>query len=119
VERGGERLWWRTHHEDGDAVLELHGDLDLSTERVLRSGLDAAHAARSGPLDGVLVDLADVRFCAARGLTVLGEAASRCTADGVRFGMRRCPEHVLRMLDLLALRSVLGVQDAGPSPAQR
>jgi anti-anti-sigma factor len=119
VERGGERLWWETHHEDGEVVLVLRGDLDLSTEPVLRSGLEAAESARRGPLDGVLVDLGGVRFCAARGLTVLGEAATRSAAGGVRFAMRRCPGHVLRMLDILALRPALGVQDAGPSPAQR
>lgn len=126
--RVGERLWWENHHEDDGVVLVLHGDLDLSTEAVLRTALRTADAARRTG-DALLVDLDDVAFCAARGLTVLGGTAQRCARGGVRFGLRRCPAQVLRMLDLLALRHVLeapdtgaqqtGARDTGAPPASR
>lgn len=119
VERlGVERLWWQHRHEDNGVVLVLRGDLDLSTEPALRTGLRAAEAARRNG-DALLVDLDEVDFCAARGLSVLGEAAQRHADGGVPFGLRRCPAHVLHLLDLLALRRLLDVRDAGPSPATR
>ena len=91
---GVERLWWRYRQEDGGVVLALRGDLDLSTEQVLWTGLRAAEAARRDG-DALLVDLDGVAFCAARGLSVLREAARRCADCGVPFGLRRCPSHVL------------------------
>lgn len=113
-----ERLRWQHRHEDDGVVLVLRGDLDLSTEQVLRTGLLEAEAARRDG-DALLVDLDEVDFCAARGLSVLGEAARRSADGGVPFGLRRCPDHVLHLLDLLALRRMLDVRDAGPSPAAR
>lgn len=119
VERAGvERLRWQHRHEDDGVVLVLCGDLDLSTEPALRTGLRTAEAARRDG-DALLVDLDEVTFCAARGLSVLGEAAQRHADGGVPFGLRRCPAHVLHLLDLLALHRLLQVQDAGPSPATR
>jgi anti-anti-sigma factor len=115
---GVERLRWQHRHEDDGVVLVLRGDLDLSTEPVLRTGLREADAARRDG-DALLVDLDEVAFCAARGLSVLWEAALRSADGGVPFGLRRCPEHVLHLLDLLALRRLLDVRDAGPSPATR
>ena len=105
-----ERLRWQHRHEDDGVVLVLRGDLDLSTEPVLRTGLREAEAARRDG-DALLVDLDEVAFCAARGLSVLDEAAQRSADGGVAFGLRRCPAHVLHLLDLLALRRLLDVRE--------
>jgi anti-anti-sigma factor len=116
---GVERLWCEQHREGATVVVTLHGDLDLGTEPVLRAALLSAQGSDGTAAGTVVVDLEDVGFCAARGLSVLDETARRCAAGGVRFHVRRCPAQVLRLIDLIDLRRILGVQDAVRRPATR
>lgn len=105
------RLWHELVGTAEGLVLVLHGDLDLGTERELRAALTAALATRDAGVS-LIVDVADVGFCAARGLSVLGEVAARCSATGVPFAVRRCPDHVHRLVEVLGLRTLLGLPAA-------
>ena len=99
----------------GVLTLALHGDLDLSTGPELRTALADA-TAELGEGDELVVDLAGVGVCAARGVTRLRSAARACGERGVRFVLSGCSEAVLTVLDLLDLRTQLDVREDRPDP---
>jgi len=86
-------LQLRIRWEADACVLELHGELDLSTAAQLE---DAVHAAATTGCAEVVVDMAGVAFADLRGLQPV--------LDGCRGGMplrlRDAPPSVLRMLAL-------------------
>jgi anti-anti-sigma regulatory factor len=75
-------------------VLRVVGEVDLGTVDLLTTALTATLRQRP---DHLIVDLAEVIFCGARGLAAIAEAGVTATKDGTRFGvsaasalMRRC-----------------------------
>lgn len=118
---------------DDSGVLTLRGELDITTLAVLRGALDEAVAAV--PPQGVLVvDLAEVQFCGARGLGALLDAAARILPHGGRVVLAHRPVAVRRLMDLLSVDSrpcplptgcgdetavELAARVAGPDPALR
>jgi anti-anti-sigma factor len=75
-------------------VLRVAGELDLATVDLLTTELTATLRQRPNHL---IVDLAEVIFCGARGLAAIAEAGVTATKDGTCFGvsaasalMRRC-----------------------------
>jgi anti-anti-sigma factor len=94
-------------------TLAVAGDLDLSTGPLLEAALaDAAAELVRG--DELVVELAGVGFCAARGVSVLRGAARACGERGVRFALARCSDPVLAVLDLLGLRAQFVVREDRP-----
>ena len=65
-------------------VLEVAGEVDLCSLPVLRAALAEVIGRRS---DHVIVDLAEVRFCSVRGLTVLAEAGATAAGAGTAYAI--------------------------------
>jgi anti-sigma B factor antagonist len=98
---------------DGEVVMTLVGELDLAGAPLLEERLRATEA-----LDGRLVlDLRELRFIDATGLTALVEAHNRREADGRGLRITAQPGLVLRMLELCGLDRLFEVSVVGtPSP---
>jgi anti-anti-sigma factor len=84
-------------------VIDVCGDLDLSTVARIRERLEAAMAARPPHL---VVDLSKCAFVDASALAMLLEAHRRTCRSGGRFTLRGCSPRVLRLLSLTGLRRV-------------
>jgi anti-anti-sigma factor len=65
-------------------VLRIAGDLDLATVSFLTTVLTAVLSQRP---DHLIVDLDELRFCAARGLAAIAEAGVTATNHGTRYGV--------------------------------
>jgi anti-anti-sigma factor len=65
-------------------VLGVAGEVDLCSLPVLRAALAEVIGRRS---DHVIVDLAEVRFCSVRGLTVLAEAGATAAGAGTEYAI--------------------------------
>jgi anti-anti-sigma factor len=65
-------------------VLQVAGEVDLATVDFLATALTAV--LRQQP-DHLIVDLAQLSFCAACGLTVLAEAGVTAAGNGTRYGV--------------------------------
>ncbi|MCA1711466.1 MAG: STAS domain-containing protein [Actinobacteria bacterium] len=90
-------------------VLRLAGDLDLATAGQLRGKLlevlDTADVRR------LVLDLAGLDFMDVTGLNVIVDAHDLLRSDGGALALRSPRPMVLRMLKLLALDEVVGVED--------
>jgi anti-anti-sigma factor len=83
-------------------VLRIAGDLDLSTEARLRAALLGA-VDGAQPVRLLVVDLAEVRFCGARGLGVLLDAAAAARSRGCALVVAGSPPTLTRLAGLLGL----------------
>lgn len=83
--------------------VRVSGELDYSTIEALRSEFDRIFAVR----ESVELDLLQVTFVDSCGLRALIEPL----AEGRHVSIIRASEGVVRLLDLTALRSLLGPSD--------
>ena len=96
--------------EQADAVVvHVAGEVDLVTAPVLQRNLDVALAG-GRPL--VVIDLSDTTFMDARGVAVLVRARARVDTTGGRLVLRRPPQMVRRILELLDQLIPLDVEEA-------
>lgn len=94
-----------THQgSDGETVLRVVGDIDLSSTDQLRAEL--LPALEHGT---VVLDLAGVGFCDSSGLRVLLEADRRAKAHGTALRLAGPTAPVERLLQLTKAGDVLGV----------
>ncbi len=97
---------WR--REDDLVLLDVAGELELSTVDTLREAVDTALAAPD--CTGVLVDLTELGFCDSTGITALVCARAQAAACGRSFGVVGAHGMVRRVLE------VAGVLDALTAP---
>ena len=91
---------------DGERVLAVTGDLDLSAVprfRVALRGLDAGHAR-------VVIDLTGVEVIDSVGIGLLLGARRRVVETGGSFAVRCEPGRVARLLDQTDVSAILGVE---------
>jgi anti-anti-sigma factor len=91
--------------DDGIRVIEVRGELDLSTAPRLEGPLDDAVSAADAP---VLVDLSECDFIDSTGIALIVRAWKRLdgTADGNgarRFALCGCNDQVGRVLEITGL----------------
>lgn len=90
--------------DGGCRVVEVSGEIDLSTCAQLSAGLDLGRVSAT-PL---VAELRQVRFCDAAGLRTLLIAERRCAACGS--ALRIVPSEVVaRLIELAGLRPSLTV----------
>ena len=93
-----------TAREDNTYAIRIEGELDLfecpRLEHALREG-EASHATR------ILLDLEELTFVDAAGLSVLVMAWRRSMSNGNRLRVTRGRDNVAYMLHLTALDTVL------------
>lgn len=91
-----------THAELGPIspilVLRVTGEIDILTVPRLRTALTAA--LEQVPRD-LVVDLAGVRFCCARGFAVIAKGALTAQRDGTRYCVSGLSDHLDRIATLL------------------
>jgi anti-anti-sigma factor len=123
-------------------VLRVFGEIDLLSYPLLHTALDAAlFGAVDQPTSHLVVDLAGVTFCSARGFTLLADtarAAAACTVDYALSGGDVHLERYRRILDAVditdqhpterrravpryvsAASAVIAIRATGSSPAAR
>jgi anti-anti-sigma factor len=105
------------------ALVEVRGELDLSTADLLRSRLLDLHASGHGVL---VVDFAGVLFCDAAGLGALVAAHNRASGSGGAVRLCRVRPAQRRLLRVTGLDRVFvpygdadSAMAAGPAPAAR
>lgn len=92
----------------GCTVVEVDGEVDISSERQLRAYL-AGVVERQPPL--VIVDLARVGFLDSTGLGLLVWAFKRTQSTGGRLCLAAPQAPVLKLLDLTSLDRLISVYD--------
>lgn len=85
---------------DGTTVVELSGEIDLSTAPEATRSLDAA---TQGPRPRVVVDLRGVTFMDCRGVTALVRARVRALESDGQLGLVITSPFLLRILRLVDL----------------
>lgn len=81
---------------DGITFVAIAGDVDVATEPVLAAALAAY---RVGRVRTLILDLQDVNYIAARGVSIVVDAARRASAQGVR--IRVVPSRAVRRVATL------------------
>jgi anti-sigma B factor antagonist len=92
---------------NGQAVVRVHGDVDLYTAPQLWETLDAAIA---GTPHELVIDLSDVSFLDSSGLSVLVRAHKRLRPVEGKVVVRGAADQVRMTLDVTKLSSVLTVE---------
>jgi len=95
---------------ENESVLELTGEIDLSTTDQLRSAVEEALAAT--PAQPIVLDFSGVTFCDSQGLSTLLALSRRATAAGTTLALVNVGDFLVRLLDITGLRSALSVRDA-------
>jgi anti-anti-sigma factor len=93
------------------ATLAVRGDVDILTASAFGGFIDAALASGYAT---VALDLADVDFMGAVGLTVIASAADRLTAAGGQLTIRSPSAMTARMLNITGLANRLRMETVRP-----
>lgn len=91
----------------GTWILELHGDVDLSSSPKAREALLDA-VGRGGP---VLVDLSGVGYMDSSGVASLVEALQQAKQANVTFALAAVQERAMRVLKLARLDRVFTIHE--------
>jgi anti-sigma B factor antagonist len=95
-----------------DAVtVHLHGEIDAATAGILADHLQ--DALRRSPAC-LRVDMTGVTFCDSSGFRVLVTTAEAAGQQGCRYVTDHPTPRILKLIDLLGLRTLLGVRMAPP-----
>jgi anti-anti-sigma factor len=95
-----------TRVEGDDAVLAVHGEIDLTSCGQLREHIDAVDLDAT---HNVVVDLTRVGFIDSTGLSVLVGAARRARENGRGFGVV-AEGHLRELLHITGLDTVMDVR---------
>lgn len=98
-----------TSTDQGNAVVSVTGEVDVSNAAELRAALDACLS--ESPAE-VVVDLSGVPYIDSTGIGVLVGAAHRAAEAGARITVARPQRNVLRVLGLLGVGADLNIQES-------
>jgi anti-anti-sigma factor len=98
---------------DDRATLQLSGELDVTTSPLLQAVLDQLLAAKRRPvINHLVVEMADVRFADAAGLSPVLHARAVLQKRGGCVLVRRPARAVRRVLDVLGLQDLVEARTA-------
>lgn len=106
------------HTASGPFVIEVAGELDHHTARVLTSAVEEAPFDR----DGVVLDLSGLTYCDSTGITVLITAYHRAQAAGTPLSLAGVRPDQMRVFSVVGLDQVFTFHpsvDAAVSSLQR
>jgi anti-sigma B factor antagonist len=98
------RLELREIPDERCLTIELEGEVDLATARLLEDALTALDTA---PLESVVVDLRGLTFIDSTGLRAILAGRDHCAEGGVEFLLVPGPPQVQRLFSLVGLLDVL------------
>jgi anti-sigma B factor antagonist len=107
LQAGGE-LWCRRSRLNGFVIIEVGGEIDLHTAPAFRDEMLAAIAEDSPHL---IVDLAEITFMDASGLSALVDALHRSRARGGSVGLAAPTSGLRKVLGITQLDRVFPVHD--------
>jgi anti-anti-sigma factor len=98
---------------DGGArvVVQVTGEVDVATSALLADAIARAMELEARERIDLVIDLSDMRFIDASGMSVLVKAAQQARARGGTLVLRSPSPAVRRLLDVLRLGGVLPVSD--------
>lgn len=94
--------------DDGDVVLTLEGELDLSSAPELSRELDALEAAHA---NRILIDLTDLTFMDSSGLTLVIKANQSAKLKGHRLSFRNASPQVRQLFELTGVLEELTFEE--------
>lgn len=97
---------WTVMATDGEAVIGLHGEIDLAVAPALDAELIEQAAALTGDL---VLDCSDLTFIDSTGLTALILVRQRLEADHRALVLRNVSDACRRPIEICGLTEVLGV----------
>lgn len=97
---------------DGDAVLRLAGEIDVTTASAAVAAVD--RCLRDRPA-GMTIDLRSVTFCDCAGERMLQDAQRRATAAGAGFRLTGLTAPVRRTMDLMGATGLLATAEESPA----
>lgn len=95
------------HATAGEIVVALRGELDLAGADVVREAISQAVDTTTG---GVVVDLAELRFCDSVGLSTLIRGRHCADAKHVPFRVINPTGMVATVFDVTGVRDYLGTE---------
>lgn len=104
----GVRLSISTEEHDGEIVVTVAGDIDVSSAPQLRKVL---HDHLDGDARQLVVDLDGVDFCDSTGLAVFIAALHRARSRGGGLALTRVQRPVLRVLRVTGLDRVFTIKE--------
>jgi anti-sigma B factor antagonist len=103
--------------QPGQAILVLHGELDMATGSRLRD-VAMAQLAVSG-LAKLGLDLADVRFLDSSGISILVDLRKQATDRGIKMEILAMSQRAARILTIVGLAEAFSLPpEADAVPAQ-
>ena len=99
------------HDSPSVNVVEVRGELDWSTARMLRQALLGLDQGRASSL---VVDLSQLSFLDSSGMGVLVSACRRTRASGGTFSVSRANGEARRALEIAGLTDFLGLDKFEP-----
>ncbi len=103
---GGDRNRFalRVSHEVDTHVIEVYGDVDAASARLLAARIEEGEETTAAR---VLVDLSGVDSIAPAGIAALVEADARSRRNGHRLALLRAPDPVQELLERVGLANRL------------
>ena len=98
-----------TRRTPTEAVVELAGEIDMSTVQYLAKAVDDVLATKAPPK--VILDLTGVTFCDSQGLGTLVVLSRRAALAHSCLVLVNVGEFLLRVLDITGLRGALVVKE--------
>jgi anti-sigma B factor antagonist len=92
--------------QDHSIVLEVDGELDLASSRILKQALEDAWRGRP-PL--LVLELGNLRFIDMSGVRVLLAAQQRAEREDARLVLANVREAVLRVMKLASVRGLFTI----------
>ena len=97
-----------TTDEDGNTVIAVKGEIDMSNADQVWAALIEALATWTG---SVVVDFAEVGFLDSQGINALLRVHKDCDFDAGRLSVRSPQPQVRKVLELTGLDMVLRIED--------
>jgi anti-sigma B factor antagonist len=92
-----------------EAVVELAGEIDMSTVQYLAKAVDEVLADHAPPR--VVLDMSGVTFCDSQGLGTLVVLSRRASFARSCLILTNVGEFLMRVLDITGLRNALMIRD--------
>jgi anti-anti-sigma factor len=101
-----------SHHAGSRTTVHVVGEVDLLTAPILQEALDSARRCvlASCAHPELLIDLREVSFLGAAGLSVLAVVRVRCVRDGTSMCVVGDQPAVRRPMELVGLRQLLATR---------
>jgi anti-anti-sigma factor len=100
----------RVERQDGRAVLQISGELDLATVAVLQDAV--ADELRAGQPGEIVLDLSGLTFLDSSGLGALLQIRSDTMAAGGALTMAAVAPGAARVIEIAGLSATFGLSDS-------